>query len=72
MTKTKVKKPSARKSLHLFTNIFDVKKRTDIHSVGDEKPKRIAIKSGCDLWTKKNGKVIQKLTNRANVGFING
>ena len=27
MTQTKVKKPSARKSLCLFTNIFDVKKK---------------------------------------------
>ena len=41
MTQTTVKKPSARESLHLFTNIFDVKKRTDIHSVGDEKSKHI-------------------------------
>ena len=48
-----VKKPSASKSLHLFTNIFDVKERTAIHSVGDEKSKHIAIKSGCGLWKNK-------------------
>ena len=36
MTQTTIKKPSARKSLYLFTNIFDVKKRTAIHTVGDE------------------------------------
>ena len=50
MTQTTVKKPSARKSLHLFTNIFDVEKITDIHIVGDEKSKHTAIKAGCGLW----------------------
>ena len=37
MTSTPVKKPSARKSLCLFTNIFDVKKRTAIRRVESEK-----------------------------------
>ena len=45
MTQATAKKPSARKSLHLFTNIFDVKKRTAIYRVGYEKSKRRAIKS---------------------------
>ena len=31
---TTVLKPSARKSLHLFTNVFDVEKRTSIRRVG--------------------------------------
>ena len=34
MTQTTVKKPSARKSLRLFTNIFDVKNRTFVRHVG--------------------------------------
>ena len=33
MNPTPVNKPSARKSLHLFTNIFDVKKKTAICKV---------------------------------------
>ena len=49
MTQKKFKKPSARKSLCLFTNIFDVKKRTYIRRVGAAKSKRRAIKYGCGL-----------------------
>ena len=37
MTQTTVNKPSAMKSISLFTNIFDVKKRTAMHSVGATK-----------------------------------
>ena len=37
MTQTTNKNPSARKSLRLFTNIFDFKRRTAIHRVGAEK-----------------------------------
>ena len=37
MSQTKTKKPSARKSLHLFTNIVDVKNRTAICPVRSEK-----------------------------------
>ena len=33
MTSTPVKKPSARKSLYLSTNILDVKKKTSIRRV---------------------------------------
>ena len=50
MTQTTFKKPSARKSLRLFTNIFDVKKRTAIRHVGAAKSKRRSIKYGCGLW----------------------
>ena len=46
MTPTPVKKPSARKSLCLFTNILDAKKKTDTRLVGDAKSKRKAIKYG--------------------------
>ena len=49
MTQMTVKKPSDRKSLRLFTNIFDVKNRTAICHVGAEKSKHGAIKSGYGL-----------------------
>ena len=49
MTQTTFKKPSARKSLHLLTNRFDVKNRTSIRCVGAAKSKRRAIKDGCGL-----------------------
>ena len=45
MTPTLVKKPSARKSPCIFTNILDVKKKTAIHRVGAAKLKRKAIKA---------------------------
>ena len=61
MTQTTVKKQSASKSLDLFTNIFDVKKKTAKRPVGATKSKLTAIKAGCGLWTNKtNTKVIQK------------
>ena len=44
ITSTPVNKPSARKSLCLFTTILDVKKKTATHQVGDTKYKRKAIK----------------------------
>ena len=45
MTPTPVKKLNARKSLCIFTNILDVKKKTAIHRVGAAKLKRKAIKA---------------------------
>ena len=51
INQTTAKKPSARKSLCLFTNIFDVKKETSIRRVESEKSKCRAIKSGNSLWT---------------------
>ena len=61
MNPTQVKKPSARESLCLFTNILDMKKKTDICRVGYSKSKRKAIKAGTKLWkTKKSEKEIQK------------
>ena len=56
MTSTPVKTPSARKSLCLFINIFDVKKKTTKCYVGSEKSKRRAMKVGNSLWTKKKTK----------------
>ena len=46
MKPTPVKKPSAQKSLCIFTNILYVKNKTAILQVGDAKSKRRAIKSG--------------------------
>ena len=53
MTQTTVKKPSASKSLCLFTNTFHVKKKTAKRRVGAEKSKRRDIKLGNSLWTNK-------------------
>ena len=49
MTQTTFQKPNARKLLCLFTTIFDVKERTAICRVLDEKSTCIAIKSGSIL-----------------------
>ena len=56
MTQTTVKKPSARKSLRLFTNIFDVKKITAIGCVEPEKSKPGAITVGNSLSNNKKRK----------------
>ena len=53
MTSTPVKKPSARKSLCLFTNILNVKPKTEKRRFVAENSKRKAIKVGNSLWTKK-------------------
>ena len=62
MTSAPVKKPSARKSLCLFTNILDVKKKTAKHRIGAAKSKRKAMKVGNILWTKKT-----KLKGHSNI-----
>ena len=49
MTSTLINKPSAQKSLCLFTNILDVKK-TACRQVGAPKSKRKAIKFGNKTW----------------------
>ena len=51
MNQTTVKKPSARKLMCLFTNIFDVKNKTAKRRVGAAKSKRRVIKVGNSLWT---------------------
>ena len=53
MTSTPVKKPSARKSLCLFTNILYVKPKTAKRRIVAAKSKRIAIKVGTSQWTKE-------------------
>ena len=53
MTKTTVKKPSASKSLCLFTKIFDVNKRIAKRRVGSAKSKRRVMKFGNSLWNNK-------------------
>ena len=61
MTSTPVKKPSARKSLCIFTNILDVKNETVTRQVGAAKSKRKAIKAGTKPWAlKKKRSLIQK------------
>ena len=73
MTSTPVKKPSARKSLFIFTNILDVKQKTEKRRIGSAESKRRAMKLGTSLCTKgKNEKVIQKSMSRSNVICMNG
>ena len=65
MTSTPVKKPSASKSLCLFTNILNVKPKTAKRRIGAEKSKPIAIKFGNNLWTKKiKNKVYSKINEQ--------
>ena len=73
MTSTPVKKPSARKSLCLFTNMLDVKPKTAKRRFVAEKSKRKSMKVCNSLWTKKtNEKGIQKSMSRSNVICIHG
>ena len=53
MISTPVKKPSAKKSLCLFTNILYVENKTAYHRVGAAKSKRKAIKYGNTPWKLK-------------------
>ena len=50
---TPVNKPSARKSLCLFTNILDVKQKSARRRIVDAKSKHRAMKVGTSLCTKK-------------------
>ena len=50
---TPVKKPSARKSLCLFTNILGVKPKTEKRRFVAANSRRKALKVGNSLWTKK-------------------
>ena len=50
MTSTLVMKPSARKSMCMFTNILEVKKKTAYHRVGADKSERKATKFGNSPW----------------------
>ena len=53
LTSTPVKKPSAWKSLCLFTNILDVKPKTAKRRIVAAKSKLRAMKVGTSQWTKK-------------------
>ena len=53
LTSTQVKKPSAMKSLCLFTNIFNVKPKTAKLLVVAEESKHRPMKVGNSLWTNK-------------------
>ena len=67
MTPTPVKKISARKSLCIFTNIFDVKKKTAKRHVGAAKYKLRSMKVGNILWTKKrkgHSKINEKIKRK--------
>ena len=64
MTTTPVKKPSARKSLCLFTNILDVKHNTAICRVGSAKQKHKAIKSRTTPWALK-----QELKGNSRINY---
>ena len=73
MTSSPVKKPSARKSLCVFTNILDVKPKTAKYRFMDAKFKRKSMKVGNGFWTKeKNQKGIQKSMSRSDVTCIHG
>ena len=50
---TPVKKPSASKSLGLFTNILDVKTTTAKRHIVAAKSRRKSMKECNSLWTKK-------------------
>ena len=50
---TPFKKPSARKSLRIFTNILYVKSKTAKRRIVAAKSKRRAMKYGNNIWTNK-------------------
>ena len=73
MASTPVKKPSARKSLCLFTNILNIKNKTAKCFIGAAKSKRRSMEVGNSLWTKKkNEKGIQKSMSGSNAICIHG
>ena len=53
MTPPTLKKPSAGKSLCLFTNILDVRNKTAKRRVGAAKSNLKANKSGTKIWSLK-------------------
>ena len=72
MTSIPVKKPSARKSLCIFTNILDVKNKTATRRVGSTKSKRKAIKSGTTPWgLKPKRKGNSKINEQINKSLYN-
>ena len=63
MTSTPVKKPSAIKSLWLFTNKSDVKNKTATCRVGSAKSERKVIKSGTKKFELKQ---MRKVNSKIN------
>ena len=63
MTPPTLKKPSARKSLCIFTNILDVKNKTAIRWFGAAKSKRKSIKAGTTAWALKPKRKINSIIN---------
>ena len=57
MTSTPVKKPSAQKSLCMFTNVSEVKNKGAYCRVGADKSKRKEIKSGNTPWELKKKQI---------------
>ena len=73
MTSTPVKKPSARKSLFLFTTILDVKPKTAKRSFVAENPNAKPWKWVISCGPRKqNEKGIQKSTSISNVIYMHG
>ena len=72
MTSKPVKKPNAQKSLCLFTNVLEVKKKTVYRRVRASKSKRKAIKFGYKPWTlKQKRKVNSKIYEQIMRYFYN-
>ena len=59
-----VKKPSASKSLCLFTKILDVKSKTEKRRFMAKKSKRKDMKVGNSLWTKKTKRKAHSKINK--------
>ena len=64
MTSTTVKKPSASKSLCLFTNILDVQIKTEKRRFVAAKHRRKAMKVCNSLWTQKKRKGHSKINEQ--------
>ena len=72
MTSTPVKKPSARKSLCLFTNMLYVKNKTATCRVGAAKYNHKAIKYGNTPWVlKPKRKVNSKISEQIKKSLYN-
>ena len=72
MASKPVKKPSAMKSLCLFTNILDVQPKTAKRRFVAAKSRRKSMKVCNSLWAKKNENGILKSMSRSNVICIHG
>ena len=72
MTSSTIKKPSAQKSLCMFTNVLDVNKKTAYRLVGAAKYKRKAIKFVNKTWSlKQKRKGHSKIIEQINKSLYN-